>query len=601
MMSAGSLSPRSLAGGLQRLLGGWFQQRTAGLLILAVGVGSISGLLSVSFWHAIRFVNLMGTITLYERVRPVLDPGSHWLTPGLWITLLPATGALLMALLVHAAMVSPANPGVATVMLDARTSPGNLPLRYVPAAFFAAALIIGSGGSAGREAPVVAMGGIIGGWAGRWLGLTKRRREILIGCGAAAAIAAAYNAPLAGVFFALELVLGDYTAGTLSPVVLASVAGTSVCRSLEGTGASHFVVPPYHIAAWWEIALYAGLGLAAGLVAPLFVVTDRGIHRFFDRLKRVPPILKPMLGGLAVGGLAFVLPQVMGNGYSHVQEALAGRLTLTLLVALVFGKILATGLTLGSGGWGGDFAPLLFIGAMLGGAYGAGMDHLIPQLDLTASSYAMVGMGALLTAAVRCPITAILLLFELTGSYQVILPMMTAVAVAIPVSRIFLHRGMYHEQMAAMGGPSSELHETRLLETIPVAQVMQPQAVTLAAGAPYREILRVIATSTQLVFPVLDGGGRLLGALTFQTLRGHLDAVELADLIVAADVASEDIPILTVHDALERAMLFFAEYDFEEIPVVTDLEERRFAGILTRRQAMAARARALAEWEMLEE
>jgi len=594
-------SLRHLFGGLQRLLGGWFQQRTAGLLILAVGVGSLSGLLSVSFWHAIRFINLTGTITLYDRVRPFLDPGGRWLSPLLWASMLPAAGALLMALLVHWTLRTPENPGVATVMLDARTSPGTLPMRYVPLAFFAGALIIGSGGSAGREAPVVAMGGIFGGWVGRWLGLTRRRREILIGCGAAAAIAAAYDAPLAGVFFALELVLGDYTAGTLSPVVLASVAGTSVCRALEGVGVSHFAVPPYHIAAWWEIALYAGLGLAAGLVAPLFVVTDRGIHRFFHRLDRVPSILKPMLGGLAVGGLALVLPQVTGNGYGHVQEALAGKLGLGLLAALVFGKILATSLTLGSGGWGGDFAPLLVIGAMLGGAYGMGMDHLIPQLDLAASSYAMVGMGALLTAAVRCPITAILLLFELTGSYQVILPMMTAVAVAIPVSRVFLRHGMYHEQLAAMGGPSSELPETRLLETVPVAQVIQPEAVTLSAGAPYREILRVIATSTQLVFPVLDAGGRLLGALTFQTLRGHLDAVELADLIVAADVASEDIPILTVHDTLERAMLLFAEYDFEEIPVVTDMEERRFAGILTRRQAMAARARALAEWEMLEE
>lgn len=600
-MQAQATSSKSFADSAQHLLGGWFQQRTAGLLVLAVGVGSLSGLLSVSFWHAIRLIHLTGTIALYDHVRPYLDPGGHWLSPTLWAAVLPAAGAFLMAFLVRWTVHAPENPGIATVMLDARTSPGNLPLRYVPVAFFAGALIIGSGGSAGREAPVVAMGGIIGGWVGRWLGLTRRRREILIGCGAAAAIAAAYNAPLAGVFFALELVLGDYTAGTLSPVVLASVAGTSVCRALEGVGASHFVVPPYHIAAWWEIGLYAGLGLAAGLVAPLFVATDRGIHRFFHRLDRVPALFKPMLGGLAVGALALALPQVMGNGYSHVQDVLAGKLTFALLAALVFGKILATSLTLGSGGWGGDFAPLLVIGAMLGGAYGTGMDHLIPQLDLTASSYAMVGMGALLTAAIRCPITAILLLFELTGSYQVILPMMTAVAVAIPVSRIFLRRGMYHEQMAAMGGPSSDLPETRLLETVPVAQVMQPQAVTLSAGAPYKEILKVIATSTQLVFPVLDSGGRLLGALTFQTLRGHLDAVELADLIVAADVASEDIPILTVHDTLERAMLLFAEYDFEEIPVVTDLEERRFAGILTRRQAMAARARALAEWEMLEE
>ncbi len=579
-------------------LGPLVRSRTTALLVLSVVVGSMSGLLSVSFWHAIRWVDLMGSIAFYDWLRQAVDPAEHWLTPAMWAAVLPAMGALLMAGVTWRIFRERENPTVATVMLDARTSPGQLPLRYVPAAFVGAALVIGSGGSAGREAPVVAMGGILGGWVGRRLGLTQRRRQILIGCGTAAAIAAAFDAPLAGVFFALELVLGDYTAATLSPVVLASVAGTSVCRSLEGVGASHFAVPPYHIAGWWEIGLYAGLGLAAGLVAPLFVTTHAAIHGLFRRLDRVPGSLKPMVGGLAVGIVALALPQVMGNGYEHVQDALTGRLAAGLMVALVFGKILATSLTLGSGGWGGDFSPLLFIGAMLGGAYGVGLHWLLPAMGIAASSYAMVGMGALLTAAVRCPITAILLLFELTGSYQVILPMMTAVAVAIPVSRIFLKRGMYHERLEEMGGPASDLPETRLLETVTVASVMQPRAVTLSAAAPYREILKVIATSDQLVFPVLDAGGRLLGALTFKTLRGHLDAAELADLVVAADVISEDIPVLTVRDSLERAMQLFAEWDLEEIPVVTDLAERRFAGILTRRQAMAARARVLAEWEM---
>ncbi len=597
-MSPAATLARRWADGAAERIGRLVRSRTTALLVLSVVVGSLSGLLSVTFWHAIRWVDLAGSITFYDALRQAVDPGERWLSPVLWSAFLPAMGALIMAGVTWRIFRAQENPTVATVMLDARTSPGQLPLRYVPAAFVGAALVIGSGGSAGREAPVVAMGGILGGWVGRRLGLTQRRRQILMGCGAAAAIAAAFDAPLAGVFFALELVLGDYTAATLSPVVLASVAGTSVCRSLEGVGASHFAVPAYHIAGWWEIGLYAGLGLAAGLVAPLFVRTHGVVSALFGRLDGVPRPLRPALGGLAVGAVALVLPQVMGNGYEHVQDVLGGRLGLGLMVALVFGKILATGLTLGSGGWGGDFAPLLFVGAMLGGAYGVAIHQVLPGMGIAASSYAMVGMGALLTAAVRCPITAILLLFELTGSYQVILPMMTAVAVAIPVSRIFLKRGMYHERLEEMGGPASDLPETRLLETVPVASVMQPRAVTLSAAAPYREILRVIATSDQLVFPVLDSGGRLVGALTFKTLRGHLDATELADLVVAADVVSEDIPVLAVHDSLERAMQLFAEWDLEEIPVVTDLHERRFAGILTRRQALAARARVLAEWEM---
>ncbi len=568
---------------------------TTQLLGLAVLVGSLSGLLSILFW---RTIHLLDAEAVGRAVAWLdLTLGAPLAHPMAWRALFPALGALVMALLVHRVFRTPERLGVAGVMFDARTDPGSTPLRYLPATFVAGALIIGTGGSAGREAPVVAMGGVLGGWVGRRLGLSPRKRQVLMGCGTGAAIAAAFNAPMAGLFFALELILGDYAAATLSPVLLASVAGTVVCRALEGEGASHFQVPPYHLGSWWEIGLYAGLGVLAGLAAPVFVRTDRGISRWFSRL-RLAREIRPALGGLAVGALALVLPQVMGNGYEHVEAALGGHMALGLLAALAAGKIVATALTLGSGGWGGDFAPLLFIGAMLGGAYGSLMVDLFPGHGLTSSPYAMVGMGAMVAATVRAPMTAILLLFELTASYQVILPVMTACAVATVVARVLLGRGLYHEQLAEMGGPASEVPEARLLETVKVGEVMRSGAVTLAAGAPYREILRVIATSDQLVFPVLRDDGTLLGALTFRDLRRFLDAVELEDVVVAADVASEEIPVLTVNDPLERAMQLFAEHDLEELPVVQNLASRRFVGLLTRRQVLAARARLLAEWEM---
>ncbi len=568
---------------------------TTRLLGLAILVGSLSGLLAILFWHAIALLD-------EEAVRRAVDWlaatfGAPFGNPALWHSLFPAVGALLMAVLVVKVFRTPERLGVAGIMLDARTQPGSIPLRYLPATLVAGALVIGTGGSAGREAPVVAMGGVLGGWIGKRLGLSPRKRQVLIGCGTGAAIAAAFNAPMAGLFFALELILGDYAAATLSPVLLASVAGTVVCRALEGEGASHFSVPPYHLGSWWEIVLYAGLGVLAGLAAPVFVRTDRVVSRWFAKT-RLPALLRPALGGLAVGVVALALPQVMGNGYEHVEAALAGTMTIGLLAALVLGKIVATALTLGSGGWGGDFSPLLFIGSMLGGAYGQVMVDLLPGHGLSSSPYAMVGMGAMIAATVRAPMTAILLLFELTGSYQVILPVMTACAMAMVVARVLLGRGLYHEQLAEMGGPASEVPEARLMETIRVGEVMRPTAVTLSAGAPYREILRVIATSDQLVFPVLKEDGTLLGALTFQALRRFLDAAELEDLVVAADVASEEIPVLTVNDRLERAMNLFAEHDLEELPVVENLASRKFAGMLTRRQVLAARARLLAEWEM---
>ena len=565
------------------------------MLVLATAVGSVAGLMSVGFWWAIHLVDLAGTRWFAPALAGWL--GSPFGRPELYLSLYPAVGALAMALVTVRLFGLPHRLGVPGVMFDARTNPGSLSLVILPATFLASALIIGSGGSAGREAPVVAMGGILGGWVGRRLGLLSRRRQILIGCGTAAAIAAAFNAPLAGVFFALEVVLEDYTAATLSPVVLASVAGTVVCRALEGGGAEGFAVPPYRLGAWWEIGLYAGVGLAAGLVAPLFVQFERWVHRRINH-SRLPLLLRPAVGGLGVGLIALALPQVMGNGYAHVENALGDPPGAALMLALVGAKLVATALTLGSGGWGGDFAPLVFMGAMLGGAYGRGLDTLIPGLSLEPGAYAMVGMGAMLTAAVRCPITAILLLFELTGSYEVILPIMTACAVATPVGRVLLKRGMYHQRLEEMGGPTSELPESRLLAGIRVEDILRRDVVTLSSGTPYREILRVIATSDQLLFPVLAPEGSLLGSLTFADLRGHLDAAELAELVVAADVTSDEVPALDGSATLEQAMHVFAGCDLEELPVVTDGEDRRFLGLLTRRQAFAARERALAEWEM---
>ncbi len=565
------------------------------MLVLATAVGSVAGLMSVGFWWAIHLVDLAGTRWFAPALAGWL--GSPFGRPEIYLSLYPALGALAMALVTVRLFGIPHRLGVPGVMFDARTNPGSLSLVILPATFLASALIIGSGGSAGREAPVVAMGGILGGWVGRRLGLLSRRRQILIGCGTAAAIAAAFNAPLAGVFFALEVVLEDYTAATLSPVVLASVAGTVVCRALEGGGAEGFAVPPYRLGAWWEIGLYAGVGLAAGLVAPLFVQFERWVHRRISR-SRLPILLRPVVGGLGVGLIALALPQVMGNGYAHVENALGDPPGAALMLALVGAKLVATALTLGSGGWGGDFAPLVFMGAMLGGAYGRGLDTLIPGLSLEPGAYAMVGMGAMLTAAVRCPITAILLLFELTGSYEVILPIMTACAVATPVGRVLLKRGMYHQRLEEMGGPTGELPESRLLAGIRVADILRRDVVTLSSGTPYREILRVIATSDQLLFPVLAPDRSLLGSLTFADLRGHLDAAELAELVVAADVTSDEVPALDGSATLEQAMHVFAGCDLEELPVVTDGEDRRFLGLLTRRQAFAARERALAEWEM---
>ncbi|MFN3414036.1 MAG: chloride channel protein, partial [Thermoanaerobaculum sp.] len=479
----------------RRWLDSWKSRGLAGLLVgraggrfaLAVLLGAVAGLFSTAFWNAIAAVSDLLTYrvaALWDAALPLPFP---WLS---WRFLFPALGALAATLLARFLFATPQRLGVASVMLDARKQWGRIPLRYVPATFVNGVLTIGFGGSAGREAPVVAMGGSLGAWVARALKLAPAQRRILVASGVAAAIAAAFNAPLAGVFFALEILLGDFAVATLAPIMLAAVAGTVVCRATEGSeAAAHFQVPAYHLVSGWEIIFYAGLGLLAGVVGHVFIKAMETAEHSFARLP-VAWWVRPTLGGLGVGIISLALPGVLGNGYDWTIAACSGRLEWHLLLFLLGGKIVATALTLGSGGWGGDLAPTLFVGAMLGGAYGTGLSALLGSEVASSGAYAMVGMGAVLASAIRCPLTAILLLFELTSSYQVILPIMVAVATSSFVARRLSRFGLYHRRLQELGVPVSEAPGEPSLARLAVADIMDPQVVTVFEHTPLAELLR---------------------------------------------------------------------------------------------------------------
>ncbi len=549
------------------------------LVIYATLIGALAGVVSALFRNAIALVR-----DLCFGTDDVIHVMIHM--PAAWRFTLPALGGLLMGILAVWVFRRPKMGGVPEVIEQATRGGGTTSVRSIFPTFINSVIVIGSGGSAGREGPIVAMGASIGTLIGRVFKLSTQRRRVALGCGAAAGIAAAFNAPLAGVFFSLEVVLaGDFQVRTLSPIVLSSVVGTVVLRALMGNHLA-FTLPPYQLVSGRELLFYAVLGILAGVVARAFVMAHEHSHQFFEKLP-LPLWIKPAIGGLAVGVIGIWLPQVYGNGYDFMQQALAGKMTLALLAALVVGKIVATALTLGSGGWGGDLAPSLFIGAMLGGTVGDVVHGTFPAVTATPGAYAVVGMGAVLAAVIHAPITGILMLFEVTNNYKVILPVMIACVLATTISRLLSPLSIYGEALAKRGIYLWEGREVRVMQDLKVENVMSRDVETVRQSAHFREILDRLTHSKQLFFPVVDDDDKLLGVLNFHQYRELLFEEDLADLVVAGEMVDKELAFLYPDDSVQTAIELFHGLDWDEVPVV-NRADRKVIGRVTRRQVIDA-------------
>ncbi len=330
--------------------------------------------------------------------------------PWYWKVLIPAIGGSVVGPLVFFFAREAKGHGVPEVMEAVAMRSGLIRKRVVIIKSLASAICMGSGGSVGREGPIVQIGAGIGSALGKMLRVSGNRLRNLVGCGAAAGIAATFNAPIAGAIFALEVILGEFEIGTFGPIVLASVMATVVSRAFLGNYPA-FSIPEYNLVSIWEIPAYLIMGFMAGLVALLFTKTLYKSEDLWDGL-RVPEYIKPALGGFAIGVISLFLPQILGVGYESITAALLGTVPWFLLLILIFVKIVATSLTIGSGGSGGVFAPSLFIGAMMGGIYGTVVHHLFPSVTASSGAYSLVGMGAIVAGTTHAPITAILIIFE---------------------------------------------------------------------------------------------------------------------------------------------------------------------------------------------
>lgn len=549
------------------------------LILLSVIVGLATSFGAIGFVKLIEFFNDL-FFGLTDQVLSSTIGFATWGGYRWWLPIIPALGGLLVGPIVYHFASEAKGHGVPEVMNAVARLGGIIRPRVAAAKTIASAICIGSGGSAGREGPIVQIGSALGSTIGQFFRMSGSRVRILVGCGAAAGISAVFNAPIAGVIFSLEIILGDFAVKTFAPVLLSSVVSSVVTRTFLGNHPA-FEVPSYSLVSAWEIPLYVIMGIGLGAFAVLFTKVLDATEDAFDKLK-VANWTKPAIGGLLLGGLAIFYPQILADGYKTIRLTLYGNMGVMLLVVLIFMKLVATSLTLGSGNSGGIFAPSLFMGAVAGGSFGILVHDLFPSVTATPGAYALVGMAGMVAGATHAPITAILIIFEMTNDYRIILPLMVTVVFAVLVAgRLFPH-SVYTVKLFKRGIDIRGGKDINVLKSHTVGEVTDTEFETIPASTTLLDIFHIIERSRESYFVVLDRHERMKGIISFQDIRNLLSQHALDYLVIAQDLVLPDTLVLRKSDSLEYAYNLFGQHDFLLIPVVDADDPRKVVGVVRR-------------------
>jgi CIC family chloride channel protein len=531
-----------------------------GLIPLAILVGAgVGGGAIVFRWLITVCTKVFSGHADYSEAGHVINPHVPWL--GIYfVVLAPAVAGLIYGPLVQRYAKEARGHGVPEVMLAVARRGGKISWRVAGVKSLASALCIGGGGSVGREGPIVQIGSALGSAFGTLLRLPEDRLRLLVACGAAGGIAATFNAPLAGVFFAMELILRDFTAESFGMVVLSSVTASVVGRAAFGNQA-FLQLPAFAVEHGSQYLLFAVLGVLAGMIGVAFTRVLYWIEDACDWAWRGPEWLRPAVGGLLLGGLLLVLPQMYGVGYPVLERAVGGGYLIGMLLVLLVGKMVATSLTIGIGGSGGVFAPSLFLGAMFGVAYGDVVGQIAPGQVGVLGAYGLIGMGAVFAGATRAPITGVIIIFELTGEYSLILPLMTAIVLATLVSRVLSRDTIYTLKLRRRGIDLDGSGERSALAGHTVAEAMETSPEPLHATDPVEQAVSRLAGSPHGVLPVLGENGHYLGTVRARSV---------------AEALTEDQPV-TIGEITHRTLPLHPD---TELPAALDaLIEAHGAGL----------------------
>lgn len=562
------------------------------LVVLSVLIGLSTGLFATVFDRAIHWVFetcLGGSPSMLEDA-PLL---ARWR-----ILVFPALGGLVVGPIIKYFSPESRGHGVPEVMLAMHRKGGRIRGRVAALKAFCSAVTIGTGGSAGREGPIVQIGASIGSRLAQLFKLPAVTLKTMSAAGAAAGISAAFNAPLGGMAFALEIIIGEITAGPFAMVLFATVVAATVSRGLSRSGA-FFDVPKYHLVNPAELVLYLSLGVIAGILSKVFVHLFYRVDDAFENDPRIwkwrlDPAWQPALGGLLVGAIGFFVPGALGTGTIGIAKALSGEYGLWMLALLLGTRMLSTSLTLGSGGSGGIFMPSLFCGAMLGSFFGQ-VAHLFFPETINAGAYAMVGMAAFVAGATHAPLTAILILFEMTNDYAIILPLMIAVVSAVLTAKTVEPESMYTMKLTRRGVTLRPDPETSLLTQTPVSEVMTRKVQTIPVDFPIGKLGRHFNKTGKTGFPVVSNEGKFVGMITYaeaQAAYSH-EPPPPADMPIEKIMRSVGRP-LHADDPVSEAVRRMHQDGIDRVPVVHRDDPSRILGIVSESDLLRLYAKRIA-------
>lgn len=562
---------------ITRLTRRWLAQHqpseTVIVLVTSVVIGAGTGFGAIAFiWLIEQFHWLFFDV--------ILNWGHNWLGL-LTLILIPALGGLIAGPLIFNFAREAKGHGVPEVMEAIALHGGRIRPQVVVIKALASAACIGSGGSAGREGPIVQIGAAAGSVIGQVFHLSTDRIRNLVACGAAAGIAAVFNAPIAGTIFAMEVILGEFTTVYFGNVVICAVTASIVSHQFLGENPA-FAVPKFSLISPWELVLYALLGLLCALGAWLFVTSLYWFEDLFDNWK-FSDWAKPAVGGLLLGGLALAAPDILGSGLEFIEEALWGDMWWPLMAVLIIGKILATDFTLGSGNSGGVFAPSLFMGAMLGGAFGSLAHLALPNITAPYGAYALVGMAALFAAATHAPITAIIIVFEMSGDYRLILPLMLATVISTFISERLRKDNIYTLKLVRRGIQLRSGRDIDVMQGVTVDEVMRTSLDTVAPNFTLAELLDVLSRTHHHGLPVLDEHGDLWGIVTVTDVdRAVAQNVPRRTTVAEIGTPVEQLLMAYPDETIDAALSRMAPRGLGHLPVVDRTNPHRLLGLIRR-------------------
>ncbi|MFH2012187.1 MAG: chloride channel protein [Pseudomonadota bacterium] len=568
-------------------IGKWF--------IYSILIGIVTGLGATVFFFLLQlstkfFLNYLGGLypPLPGREGPALMP-TVAVSPKWILGLVPALGGLIAGAIIYKWAPEAAGHGTDAVIDAFHQHRGIIRKRVPVIKAVTSALTIGSGGSAGREGPVAQIGAGFGSYLASLLRLSDRDRRMMLVAGAGGGIGSIFRAPLGGALFATEVLYREpeFEFEGIIPAIISSIVAYSVFCSFFGWGVL-FDTPKYLFRHPSELFFYAVFGALCVILGAVYVKVFYGVRdRFFKKLP-VKSFLKPAIGGLMLGIMAMFFPQILGSGYGWVQLAIYGQLTIGLMAILVFAKIFATSFTISSGGSGGVFAPSLFIGGMLGGAFGQTAHLLFPEIVTQPTAFILVGMGAFFAGVAKVPISSVIMVSEMTGSYGLLVPLMLSSSIAFLFTRKW---NIYEKQVSGRIDSPAHLGDfvVDILAGLKVQDALtsKKKMVLIPECMPLREILTFVTDTSNSYFPVIDDTKNMVGIMSLDDIRNVMFEEGLSELVNAKDIATSEVITVTTQDTLQDALRKFTMKNIEEIPVVDKEDLRRVIGMLNRRDLLA--------------